>query len=63
MKKWETSMATLKNQAVENNGVANTFTRLSNEKKPYTKMKVYPGMLMKINVFKNGFGNNRECYR
>ena len=57
------SMATLKNQAIENNGVANTFTRLSNEEKPYAKMKVYPGMLMKINVFKNGFGNNRECYR
>jgi len=47
-------MATAKNQAAENNGVAKTSSSLSQEGKPYTKMKVEPGMLMKTNGLKNG---------
>jgi hypothetical protein len=53
----------MKNQAIENNGVAKAHSRLDNERKQHAKMKVYPRMLMKINGLRNDLVKNRECYR
>jgi len=57
------SMAAAKIKRLKINGVEKTCSSLLHEGKPYTKMKVEPGMLMKIKGLKNGFGKNLECYR
>jgi len=69
-------MAARKNPIIENKGVASALSRLSKREKSYRKMKVEPGMLMKIKGVKNRpaeepemlmktklvIAANRECY-
>jgi hypothetical protein len=46
---------------VEDKEVIVACRRLSNNQTQHRKMKVYPGMLMKTNDLKNGFGDILEC--
>ena len=56
-------MAVAEIHSLKNKEVVNFRYRLSKSRLVDSKMKVEPGMLMKINGLKNGLGKNLECYR
>ena len=52
-----------RNPSLENKEVISLRCRLSVSQTEDGKMKVEPGMFMKLNGLKNDLGKNRECYR